>query len=70
MAQSVDASAPWGTKEFSTAAGAQTAWMNSSAHKANIVKSAYREIGIGIRLGTPSDARVGATFAIDFGVAA
>lgn len=58
----------WGTKEFSTAAGAQTAWMNSSPHKANIVKSAYREIGIGIRLGTPTDAAVGATFTIDFGV--
>ena len=25
------------------------AWMNSAGHKANILKKAYREVGIGIR---------------------
>lgn len=58
----------WGTGDLSTAAGMMNAWMNSPGHKANIVKKAYREIGIGIRLGVPSDEGVGATVTADFGV--
>ena len=58
----------WGTGDLGTARGITDAWMNSSGHKANILKPAYREIGIGIRLGVPSDASVGATFTTDFGV--
>ena len=44
------------------------AWMNSAGHKANILKKAYREVGIGIRLGVPTDEGVGATVTADFGV--
>ena len=58
----------WGTGELSTASGIMDSWMNSSGHKANIVKKAYREVGIGIRLGVPSDEGVGATVTADFGV--
>jgi uncharacterized protein YkwD len=58
----------WGTGDLSTATGVMNAWMNSPGHKANIVKKAYREIGIGIRLGVPSDEGVGATITADFGV--
>jgi uncharacterized protein YkwD len=58
----------WGTGDLSSAAGVMNAWMNSAGHKANIVKKAYREIGIGIRLGVPSDEGVGATITADFGV--
>jgi uncharacterized protein YkwD len=58
----------WGTGDLSTPAGVMDAWMNSAGHKANIVKKAYREIGIGIRLGVPSDPSVGATITADFGV--
>ncbi len=57
----------WGTGELSTPAQIMQSWMNSSGHKANIVKKAYREVGIGIRLGVPSDAGVGATITADFG---
>ena len=57
----------WGTGDMSTPAGVMQAWMNSSGHKANILKRAYREIGLGIRLGTPGDAGVGATFSAEFG---
>ena len=57
----------WGTGDLSTATGVMNAWMNSAGHKANIVKKAYREVGIGIRLGVPSDAGVGATITVDFG---
>jgi uncharacterized protein YkwD len=58
----------WGTGDLSTAQGVMDAWMNSAGHKANILKKAYREVGIGIRLGVPSDEGVGATITADFGV--
>jgi uncharacterized protein YkwD len=57
----------WGTGDLSTPAGVMQAWMNSAGHKANILKRSYREVGIGIRLGVPNDAGVGATFTADFG---
>ena len=58
----------WGTGDLSTPQGVMNAWMNSAGHKANILKKAYREVGIGIRLGVPSDEGVGATITADFGV--
>jgi len=57
----------WGTGDMSTPAGVMQAWMNSSGHKANILKRSYKELGIGIRLGTPSDAGVGVTISAEFG---
>ena len=42
------------------------AWMNSAGHRANILRSSYRAIGIGIALGTPTGGR-GATYTTDFG---
>jgi uncharacterized protein YkwD len=57
----------WGTGEDSTPAGVMNAWMNSPGHKANILKRSYKEIGVGIRLGVPSDPTVGATFTTEFG---
>jgi uncharacterized protein YkwD len=57
----------WGTGDLSTAQGVMNAWMNSAGHKANILKKAYREVGIGIKLGVPTDNGVGATITADFG---
>ena len=57
----------WGTGELSTPAKIMDEWMHSAGHRANILKGAYREIGIGIRLGIPTDATVGATVTADFG---
>ena len=57
----------WGTGDMSTPAGMMQAWMNSAGHKANILKKSYREVGIAIRLGVPSDGGVGATVTADFG---
>jgi uncharacterized protein YkwD len=57
----------WGTGDLSSAQGVMDAWMASSGHKANILKKAYREVGIGIRTGVPSDEGVGATITADFG---
>ena len=58
----------WGTGELSTPQAIMNAWMNSAGHKANILKRAYKEVGIGIKLGVPSDDGVGATITADFGV--
>ena len=60
----------WGTGELATAAEIQRSWMQSPAHKANVLKRDFREIGIGIALGAPVDAkrRDGATYTADFGV--
>jgi uncharacterized protein YkwD len=58
----------WGTGDLSSAKGVMDAWMNSSGHKANILKRAYKEVGIGIKVGVPSDDGVGATITADFGV--
>ena len=57
----------WGTGELSSPAQVMQSWMNSAGHKANILKKAYREVGIGIRVGVPSDHGVGATITADFG---
>jgi uncharacterized protein YkwD len=57
----------WGTGELSTPQAMMNAWMNSAGHKANILKKAYKEVGISVRLGVPTDAGVGATVTADFG---
>jgi uncharacterized protein YkwD len=57
----------WGTGDLASPAGVMGSWMNSPGHKANILKRAYREVGVGIRLGVPSDGTVGATYTLDFG---
>ena len=55
---------------LATAAQIHRAWMRSPGHRANILRRQFREIGIGIALGVPVDARGqdGATYAADFGV--
>jgi uncharacterized protein YkwD len=58
----------WGTGDLSTPDGVMSSWMNSPGHKANILKRAYREVGVGIDLGVPTDDTVGATYTLDFGV--
>jgi uncharacterized protein YkwD len=57
----------WGTGELSTPQAIMDAWMNSAGHKANIVKKAYKEVGIAVRIGVPTDGTVGATVTADFG---
>ena len=58
----------WGAGSYATPDGIVRMWMNSPPHRANILSSSFREIGIGIARGAPvggmSD---GATYATDFG---
>ena len=58
----------WGTGDLATPRSIMKAWMDSPGHRANVVKRAYREIGIGIVTGVPSDRGAGATYTADFGV--
>jgi uncharacterized protein YkwD len=60
----------WGTADLATPAEIHNAWMHSAGHRANILRRAFREIGIGIVLGNPSvnPADAGATYTADFGV--
>ena len=58
----------WGTGSMATPRAVMKAWMESPGHRANVVKRAYREIGIGVVTGVPSDRGNGATYTADFGV--
>ena len=57
----------WATGSQATPASIMRGWMASPGHRANLVRRAYREVGIGIVIGVPSDGTAGATFTADFG---
>jgi uncharacterized protein YkwD len=57
----------WGTGNLATPRAIMKAWMDSPGHRANVVKRAYREIGIGVVTGVPSDRGAGGTYTADFG---
>jgi len=50
--------------DFSDAQSLNTAWMNSPAHRANIVRGTYSRVGIGIARGTYQGKS--ATFIVEF----
>jgi uncharacterized protein YkwD len=57
----------WGTGSLATPRGAVQAWLDSPGHRANLLKRGYRDMGVGIALGTPTGAGDGATYTVDFG---
>jgi uncharacterized protein YkwD len=58
----------WGTDELGTPAAIVEAWMHSRPHRAIILHPRFREIGVGVNLGTPSDREAeGAVYVIDLG---
>ena len=57
----------WGTRGRSTPASVVRAWMHSSSHRANILYPTFRDVGIGIKRGTPTTRRRGVTYTTDFG---
>lgn len=56
----------YGSGDRATPRSIGNAWMDSPGHRANILSTSYRAIGIGIALGTPSGG-AGATYTTDFG---
>jgi uncharacterized protein YkwD len=58
----------WGTGHLTTPRSVVRSWMDSPGHRSNILKRAYRELGVGVANGIPTDDRVGATYTADFGV--
>jgi uncharacterized protein YkwD len=62
----------WASGTDATPAQMVSAWMHSAGHRANILDSTYRDIGVGVALGAPtkaSSASTAATFTTDFGEA-
>jgi uncharacterized protein YkwD len=57
----------WGTGSLGTPRGAVEAWMDSPGHRANVLKKAYREMGVGVVVGVPVSDAAGATYTVDFG---
>jgi len=55
----------WGAGELATPRAVMAAWMKEPGQRGTILMRAYRKIGIGIRLGLPSDSSVGATMTAD-----
>jgi uncharacterized protein YkwD len=56
----------YGSGSLSTPRAISRAWMKSPGHRANILSSAFRSIGVGIASGTPVG-RDGGTYTTDFG---
>jgi uncharacterized protein YkwD len=42
--------------------------MESPGHRENILRGAYRDVGIGVVVGVPGSKGLGATYTLDFGV--
>ncbi|MGH2968187.1 MAG: CAP domain-containing protein, partial [Solirubrobacteraceae bacterium] len=59
----------WGSGKRSTPAAAVAAWMDSPAHRRVLLDRRYRDVGIGVALGTPvgSFRRPAATYAAELG---
>jgi uncharacterized protein YkwD len=61
----------WGTLNLATPASVVSAWMNSPDHRANILRAAFRQTGIGVTAAVPGGmgaGQPGATYTQDFGV--
>ncbi len=58
----------WGSGSYAKPSSMVQRWMNSSGHRANILKSSFRDIGVGVARGVPvSGGGDGVTFTTDFG---
>jgi len=61
----------WGTGATGTPQSMVGAWMKSPPHRASILNRTFKEVGVGVALGTPIAGadRPGATYNTDFGTA-
>jgi uncharacterized protein YkwD len=63
---SVGENIAYGTGTLGTPKAIVKAWMRSPGHRANILDRSFREIGLGVHLGSP-EGSAGATYVHDFG---
>ncbi len=56
----------WGSGRLASPQSVVRSWLRSPGHRANILATGFREIGIGVALGTPFG-RSGATYTQEFG---
>ena len=56
----------WGSGSRATPRSIVHAWMESPAHRANVLRSGIREAGVGVVVGTPTG-RSGATYTLLLG---
>lgn len=56
----------WGTGADSTAAAVVAVWMTSPAHREVILDPRFRDVGLGLVMGSPAGGGGGATVAVDF----
>jgi uncharacterized protein YkwD len=66
---SVGENLAWGTHDRSAPSAITGMWMDSPRHRANILNSSFREVGIGVAFGAPVAGLVkpAATYATEFG---
>jgi len=57
----------WGDGGAGTARRTVRRWMHSRVHRANILSRSYRQIGVGVAVGSPGLDAGGATFAAELG---
>jgi uncharacterized protein YkwD len=58
----------WGNGDYATPASTVEAWMDSAGHRANILSRRFRDIGVGVVLGSPIRGHEGgAVYTTDFG---
>ena len=57
----------WGQASLATARSMVDAWMHSPGHRENLLSADYKQVGLGLALGTPADQTWGATYTTDFG---
>jgi uncharacterized protein YkwD len=58
----------WGTYDLGTPAAIVAAWMKSPPHRAIILSGRFREIGVGVAIGTPAGrSEQGAVYTLDLG---
>ena len=58
----------WGSGGYETPAKIVNAWMHSPPHRENILNGGFRDIGVGVAVGTPSSRHAdGGIYTTDFG---
>jgi uncharacterized protein YkwD len=57
----------WGAGELATPSAVMDEWLDSTGQRRTILDRDFRDVGIGIKPGLPTDETVGITITVDFG---